>query len=602
MSARCLAALGLASLWLLTAAALCGCSRAPRPPLAGKNLLLISVDTLRPDYLSPYGRTIETPTFQRLADEGVTFEQAVSPVPLTQPAHTSLLTGQYPGRHGVRDNADFTLSDRAQSLFERLKDAGYQTGAVVAASVLARRTGLDQGFDHYDDQFTSEQIGGSVPVVERVGTEITQRALKWLAGRERNRPFALFAHYYDPHFPYAAPGELGTQYAGEPYTGEVVFTDRCLKDLLAGLEREDLLEQTLVLLVSDHGECLGEHGEATHGLFLYDAAVRVPFLLRLPGTGAPRGLRVPTPVSLVDVVPTLLELLGLPPLTVDGVSLVPLLSGGSIAARELYGETLYPLFYRWSPSFSLRRAGHKFILSPKQELYDLAADPRELDNLFERQGERARGFEAAMLAQIERWNRADRTAEKSQELASARALAALGYTGGSAIDAGAAGALPDMKDRVALYEELSAALLLMTQQKWHQARRRLEQVLAQEPQNPSALLNLGDVMARLGQFEAAQKHFLACLEQSPENRMARASLGMLYFFHGKLEEAQAQFETLLERAPKSAEPLFFLGQVHERRGRWSQALECYRRVQELMPGAPGLPQRIQEVERRLQGR
>ncbi len=578
-----------------------GCSRstAPTGALSGKNLWLICIDTLRADSVQPYGSKVPTPVMQRLADEGVLFEEATSPVPLTQPAHTSMFTGNYPARHGVRDNSDFILSDGADTLAERFKQAGYQTKAVLAAAVLAKRTGLDQGFDSYDDEFSAQQIAGKVPIVERSGEEVASRARAWIDARDPKRPFFLFTHLYDPHFPYASPGDLGQQFQANPYGGEVAYSDQCIGQIWAHLEAAGELERTAIILVSDHGECLGEHGEATHGLFLYDAAVRVPFLLRYPQGLGPRGLRSKVPVSLVDLAPTAVELFGLKPLTCEGVSLVPLVNGGTIAERELYGETLYPLFYNWSPSFSVRAAGHKFILTPKQEFYDLGADPKEQSNLLASSAERVQSFEKTLLAQLERWQKLTATAEKSHEVASARALAALGYAAGSAASFSPGDQLPDMKDRIGMYDELSLALRSMGEQRWREARKRLEKVLAVDPNNPSALLNMGDVLSRLGEFDKAVQQFELCLKLSPDNRMAKGSLGMLYFSRQRFDQAQRLFEELLAAAPKSAEPMYFLGQIHEMRGETKQALELYERVRELMPNAPGLEQRLAQVKKKL---
>jgi len=577
----------------------CGGSASSSP--TGKNLLLISVDTLRADHTSPYGGAIETPVLQRLADEGVVFEQAFSPVPMTQPAHASLFTGNYPARHGVRDNVSYSLSEPAVTLAECLSGAGYQTGAVVAASVLAKRSGLDQGFESYDDEFSTAQVGSGQPVVERGGGEVRDRALRWLDERDPERPFALFVHFYDPHVPYLPPGELGARFAANPYQGEVVHSDRCAGELLERLQSDGLLDETVVVFLSDHGESLGEHGEQTHGLFLYESVMRVPLVLRLPGDGAPRGMRVSTQVSLVDVMPTLAELLGLDAPATDGVSLVPLLEGGEIPGRGLFGETLYPLFYRWSPSFSIRLGEHKFIQAPDPELYDLDSDPAEQHNLLERQSEQAARLRSALTAQMQRWAAQDPTSEEAESLQSVQALAALGYAAGAAVDPGSAGPLPDAKDRVEVYEQLATAMAAVRERRWREARRSFESILEADPGNPSAHLNLGDLLAQQGDFPGAVEHLEACLEVSPNNRMAKATLGIVYFSWRRLDEAEALFGQILEQAPRSAEPMFFLGQVHEQRGDPATALEWYEQAAELMPGIPGLQQRITQLRRRLGG-
>jgi arylsulfatase A-like enzyme/Tfp pilus assembly protein PilF len=565
--------------------------------LKGKNLLLISVDTLRADHTSPYGAATETPLLQRLASEGVVFENAYSPVPLTQPAHASLFTGSYPARHGVRDNVGFTLAERAVTLAECFAEAGYQTGAVVAASVLGKRSGLDQGFESYDDAFTAAQLGTGSPVVERVGEEVRDRALAWLDARDASRPFALFVHFYDPHAPYAAPGELGQRFSADPYAGEIAHADRCVAALVERLERENLLDATAVVFLSDHGESLGEHGEKTHGLFLYEAALHVPLVMRLPGADRPQGRRESAPVSLVDVMPTLVDLFELrAPPPMDGLSLRPLLEGGELAERSLFAETLYPLFYRWSPSFSIRQGQHKFIEAPRPELYDVVADPRELEDRLAAQPEVRAPLQGALQAELARWAALTPTAEQATSTDSVQALAALGYGAGMAVDPSTSGPLPDAKDRVEIYEELASAMSLVGERKLHQARKRFEAVLEKDPQNPSALLNLGDLLAQVGDFQGAIQKLEACLAVSPDNRMAKATLGVLYFSWGQIDKAQPLFEALIAESPRSAEPMFFLGQIHERRGETATALEWFRKAHELMPGIPGLEQKLRALE------
>jgi arylsulfatase A-like enzyme/Tfp pilus assembly protein PilF len=566
--------------------------------LQGRNLLLVSIDTLRADRTSPYGHAIETPALQRLADEGVTFETALSPVPMTQPAHTSLFTGLYPGRHGVRDNVGTTLTDEARTLAEVLREAGYQTGAVVASKVLARLTGLDQGFDSYDDRFRTEELDSASPNVERRAREVRLAASQWLAARDRARPFALFVHFFDPHTPHDPPPLFRERYPDRLLDGEIAFVDRNLAQLIEQLESEGELERTLVVVLSDHGESLHEHGEEEHGLFLYDATQHVPLIVRLPGVGAPRGRRVATPVTLVDVLPTVLELLGLPALESDGVSLAPLLAGGSIAPRALFAETHYPLFYRWSPSYSLRDGAWKYIHAPHAEVYDLARDAAELENLLEREPQRASGMRAALERKLEEWRAAVGTAAAGGHL-SLQELAALGYGGGAPVDEAGAAELPDAKDKVALYATLAKALGLMGSERWEEARVLLVEVLRQEPGNPSALLNMGSVLARTGRYAEAEQHLKACLALQPDNQHAKATLAMSYLVTQRLDEAEALFREILQVSPRSPEPRFFLGQVLAQRGKLAEALECFEAARREQPNLPMLQESIDAARRAL---
>lgn len=563
--------------------------------LAGKNLLLISIDTARADHTSPYGRDIETPTLQRLADEGILFEEAVTPVPLTQPAHTSLFTGNYPGRHGVRDNASHTLSQDAVTLAECFQEAGYQTGAAVGTMVISKRSGLDQGFDTYDDEFTTRQLQTMKPVIERGGGDVRDSALRWFRGRDKSKPFAYFAHFYDPHLPYEPPEDIRAKYPMRPYDGEIMHVDRCLGRIIGAMEAERLLEETLVVLVTDHGECLWEHHEQTHGLFLYDAAMLVAMIFRFPGETGRRGARITTPVSLIDVMPTLLELYDLPAPEMDGTSLAPLFGGGSIPARDLYGETLYPLFFNWSPSYSVRRGGWKFIQSPEPELYDLNEDPKELENLLPASQSSADSLSGSLTAQMETWAAEGTTSEARMSLESAEAMAALGYTGGAAVVPDDPGALPDMKTRTDVYHRLGLAMAQMGKRQFAAARVQFEKLAEEEPTNPSVFLNLGDILGNTGDYAGAEAHFRICLDLAPNNRMAKTKLGKLLFSMERTDEAEAVFDDILHDTPKDPEVNFFKGKIQEKRGEYKQALEFYEKVEKLLPGMPGLGERMEAV-------
>lgn len=580
------------------AAAGCGSDQAPAPPQAPpawKNLVLISVDTLRPDHTSAYGSSVPTQAMKRLAEEGVLFERAFSPVPMTQPAHSSLFTGNYPGRHGVRDNVSFTLSDRAETMAEGFQRAGFQTAAIVGAKVISRSTGLDQGFEHYDDEFTTEQLIADPMLVERSAGEVRKRAIEWIDARDSARPFFLFLHFYDPHVPYAPPGKLRKQYAKEPYDGEIAYTDVSIGAILGHLDQASLLEETAVILTADHGESLGEHGEQTHGLFVYDSALHIPLVLRLPGVGARRGLRIYDPVSLVDVMPTVFDLFRIPSPDMDGVSLVPYFTGRGLPPRDIFGETTYPLFYGWSPSYSIRSGRYKYIHSTVPELYQIDTDTSEARDMIEQRADLASQMRTALQLQMRRWEESANTAEEAETLRSLEAMAALGYTGGGGLDPETAGTLPDMKSRVATYEELSVAMSLMGEERWEEARERFEILLEKEPNNPSVLLNQGQVLMRLGRYGEAEASLRKCLEFIPDNRQARATLGMVLFAWQRLDEANAVFSDILEDSPKSPEPMFYLAQIHEMRGEHDEALALYERVQELLPGMPGVDDRVRAM-------
>jgi choline-sulfatase len=348
------------------------------------NLMLVPLDTVRADHLGCYGDTsAETPHLDTLGGQGVRFAHASSQVPLTLPSHTTILTGLLPPHHGVRNNGNAPLAAATPTLATVLAGAGYRTAAFVGAFVLDHRFGLDRGFAIYDDEIERPADASWLLEAQRPGDQVVDRALAWL-GADDARPFFLWVHLYDAHAPYNPPSPYRERHPGKPYDGAVAFADAQVGRLLAALAARGLDDRTVVAITADHGESLGEHGELTHGLLLYEPVLAVPLLLRAPGLAA---RRVDTPVSLVDLAPSLAGLLGRqlpapPGGALDGRDLSPALRAGrEPAAAELYAETRYPEVFGWSPLFALRRRELKYIAAPHPELYDLERDPKEARNL-----------------------------------------------------------------------------------------------------------------------------------------------------------------------------------------------------------------------------
>ena len=348
------------------------------------SVLLITVDTLRPDALGWVSGRNATPALDRLASEGLRFPAAVAPAPLTFPSHAAMMTGVLPRRLGLRDNGQ-TLGSEPETLAGVLRARGYATAAFVSGYPLSREFGLDRGFDTYDDRFTA----GAGENVERTAPETTKAALAWLASARA--PWFLWVHYFDPHYPYEPPAGFARPGARGSYDGEVAYADRAIGGLLDAAESATA-GSLLTVFAGDHGESLGEHGEGTHGFFVYDATVLVPLVFRLPGTIRPAERRAPA--QLVDLAPTVADLLGAPPFPqADGVSLVRPRDG---AAPPAYVETWQPwLSYGWAPLQSLRHEGWKLVVAPRPELYDLSSDPHEQENVFDSERDRARALEAA---------------------------------------------------------------------------------------------------------------------------------------------------------------------------------------------------------------
>lgn len=554
---------------LLVAAAVgaaAGCARGPAP--GERSVILVTLDTTRADRLGPYGgTTVPTPNLDRFAREGVVFEQAMSQVPLTLPSHASLFTGRYPSSHGVRHNGIYRLRDEETTLAERLREGGWETAAFAGAFVVNRGFGLEQGFATYDEVPVNRYEGGHDVVFEaqRTAEQVNAAVARWLSGRSGGKRF-VWIHYYDPHDPYTPPESPERPLHGTGYDREISYVDSCFGDLLRRLDEADLLDRSIVVVAGDHGESLGEHGEKTHGIFLYEGVMHVPLLMRAPGL-LPAGERVEGPAELVDVAPTLLDLLGLPPLpAAQGRSL-----RGRIEGREdgrgavAHAETLMPrIEFGWAELRAVRDGRFRYVEAPRPELYDLNADPKEAANLAPNDGERA-GEMAAVLAE---WVRV--TTDAAAEKAAARALApdeeaklrSLGYLGGDAFRSGgtATGSRVDPKDGIAEVRALDAARDRLAAGDAQGALEGVAAVLAGNPSNHQArttkILALLD-LRRFVEAEDAALEALAAAEGDPEASAvlvtkARGLLASAYRLAGKNEEAERIYRTILERDPEQA--------------------------------------------------
>ena len=392
------------------------------PAPSSLSIVLITLDTLRADRLGCYGFPgNSTPNLDALAKEGVLFEQATSTVPLTLPSHASILTGLLPPHHGVRDNGGVPLPDSRTTLAERFQKAGYATGGFVGSWVLERRFGVAQGFERYSDRFGADEL-------QKRGDAVMEDALAWIDEVRAQRFFA-WVHLFDPHLPYDPPEPFRSRFGTDRYQGEVAFTDELVGRIVSRLRERGLLERTLVVVTADHGESLGEHGEANHGFFVYDATVAVPLIVRTPW--GLRGKRR-TQVSLVDVFPTVLDLAGLPAEPgIDGQSLVPaLLDPGRDLGHVAYSESLYPRFhYGWHELRALRDGAWKLVDAPRVELYDLARDPGEKENLARAKARTAEEMRVALRRKVPADDPAAAAARPALDPETQQRLAALGYVG-----------------------------------------------------------------------------------------------------------------------------------------------------------------------------
>ena len=549
------------------------CETQAPPPRT--NVLLISIDTLRADRLGAYGATrVQTPSIDGLARTGVRFERAYTPVPLTLPAHWTILTGVEPWRHGVVDNGMTVASSPVPTLAERFKDAGYDTAAFVAAFVLHRTFGLSRGFERYDDGPAGDAALEQVLHSTGTADERVDRALAWLR-EDRKAPFFLWLHLYDPHAPYAPPEGFRARYEDRPYDGEIAFVDTQVARMLRALDRSGATDQTLVVLLSDHGESLGEHGEQTHGVLLYDATLRVPLIARLPGK-VDGGRKREDPVTLADVAPTILALAGLPPSPgLDGRNLF----GHDLAPRSLAAISVYPeRRLGWARMVAIRDDGWKLTSAPRPELFDVTADPGEVVNKIDAEGERAsrmtkgaHSIEATLDATLNKRGSLGPSAEDRAR------LSALGYV--SAVRSGS-GPAPDPKDVISTMNDLDSAYQLFAEGRLDEAESKLKTLLAAKSMPKAPVLEALARLARVrGRDSEAESTYLRLLQMDDESVAALAQLIVLARKRGDHGIEIERARRLIAIAPKDsgasrllAEALFAALNVEGAEKEWRRGL------------------------------
>ena len=576
------------------------------PAPAPLNILLLTLDTTRADRIGAYGyAAAKTSYFDRLAAEGVRFERAVAQAPITLPSHASLFTARFPFTHGVRNNGNFYLSDQFPTLATALHDRGYRTGAFVSSFILDRRYGLARGFDEYDDRLESARKQVVNFEVERRGDQTALKADAWLEQYAReNRavgsqptaehPFFLWLHLYDPHEPYRPPQPFRDLFADRPYDGEIAFTDTILASVMDRLDKLGLLQSTLIAVVGDHGESLGDHGEETHSMFLYEPALRVPLILWRPGR-LPAGTVVRPLVRVLDLAPTLLDLIGAPPLAgAEGRSLMPLVNGKALPPAPAYAETYLPLFYmNWSPLRALEDERWKYIDAPKPELYDLTSDPKETNNLAAREPARAAELAGALTkftgggAGPMTGSRVDReTLDK---------LASLGYVAAAVEPSktpGAAGASdaprPDPKDVIAVFNRLRAANSAVRDGRFADATVVARSVLAEDPKNAFARIIVASAQLNQGAYQDAIAGYRAYLELVPTSAYAHHWIAICYLRLGDRERALAEEDAALAIDPNYADARVLRGGVFAALGRFDEAISELTKAVATDPDKPGL--------------
>ena len=561
-----------------------GCAAA-----AATSVLFVTIDTLRADRLGVYGATnVETPNIDRLAREGAWARHSTAHVPLTRPSHTSLFTGRYPAEHGIRDNVAPTLAPDVPLLAELFQREGFSTAAFVSSVVLTRQSGLARGFDHYSDSFEiGEDDARFLNTIQKRGDIVTTEAIAWLKDHPR---FFAWVHLYDPHDPYEPPGRYAVQYAERPYDGEVAWSDELVGRLLTALGDAQRLENTLVVITSDHGEGLGEHGEDVHGYFVYESTLRVPLVVR--GPGVKPGTRIDTLTRSVDLFPTLVELAGIranvP--TGSGRSLAAALRGGRIDEEPSFAESLLPLVhFGWSDLRTVRDGRWKYILAPRPELYHLDHDPAETSNLADKEPARARAMRAGLEGRLRTEQRAAR-ADPAREAVPPdllEKLGALGYLSpGGPEGTKASGA--DPKDKLEEYKALNTLM-----------RRGL--IALREGRPAETLEHFGGLASRgvdsfevhyyrgraftvLKRWREAEAEYAKALEKLPAYNAAWRALGESRVALRDLPGAAAAYEKLVSMAPRDALARVRLGEVYRDLGRTDDSARLMQAAVEIDPG------------------
>lgn len=554
----------------LTGACRGGDSTNGRPPV-----ILISIDTLRADRLPVYGYTrVETPAIDALRRDGILAASAFSHYPLTLPAHVSILSGLLPPDHGVRDNVGYRFDAETHPYLPLLlKKAGYATGAAVSSWVLRGAAGLARGFDFYDDRLP-RRPDQTLDTIERSGRQTVEAALAWLAEARDEPPF-LFVHLFEPHFPHEAPEPFAARYA-DGYDAEVAAADDAVGTLVAGLKERGLYDRALIVLLSDHGEGLGDHGEYQHGIFLYRPTLEVPLLVKLPG-GEHAGATIAAPTQLVDVLPTILEAAGIErPAGLAGTPLLGLLDAAEPAAeREIYSETWYPrLHFGWSELASLRRGALHAIDGPMPELFDLVGDPGESRDVLA-DHRRAFGEMRQAIARLKK----PLPPPGSIDAEAAAKLAALGYLSAGSVLAG--GDLPDPRDRRPVLRQLEDGFAAAAAGDHAKAAALYREALSGDPQMVDIWAFLGTSLAKTRQLAEAATAYRKALELSGgAPHLAISAAGVLLEL-GQLDEAARHAELAVKTDPLKAYEI--LGRVALSRGDVRKAREVLRKAEEAGP-------------------
>jgi arylsulfatase A-like enzyme/Flp pilus assembly protein TadD len=581
----------VSGIFTLAVAALVSCKSTPQHKAASTslqpmNVVLITLDTVRADHLHSYGNEkIKTPNIDALAAGGVQFDKAVAQTPLTQPSHASMFTGENPNVHNVRDTGGFALQPSSITMATILQRRGWNTAGFISASVLTKIFGFNQGFATYDDQL--DQRKSRDPVATRAANVTADHAIRWLQ-QESGKPYFLWVHLYDAHFPYDPPAEFRKQYPDDPYDAEIAFEDQQVGRVLDAVRQKSADGKTLIVLLTDHGEGLGDHGEFDHGVFLYDSTVRIAWIMS--GPGVPAGMRVQQQAREIDLLPTVLDLMGGQPASaVQGTSLVPAFSGKTVPSNYSYEETLYPkINMGWSELRGIHTAHWSYIRAPRPELYDLDHDPGELNNVIDAHPKEYRELDAQLKKASRLGDAGTETVEfKQMDQQTMNQLKSLGYTAGftgQAFDLNGKG--DDPKDHL---ETLKTLHLVDTSGISAAATRsniqRLQEALRQDPSNPTLYESLVDKLEASGQYEQAMQVCQQALHHTALNGMILSRLANLYLRTGNLKQAISYYQQAEQQNPLDVEGQNDLATAYLQSGQLANAERVFHWVLAIQPYA-----------------
>ena len=520
------------------------CKKQNKTDMSFKDILLITIDTIRPDRLSCYGYNKKTtPNIDTLAEEGIIFKNAYSQVPLTLPSHTSILTGLLPNHHGVRNNGDYVFDKTVPTLASLLKKNDYVTAAFVSSYVLNNKFGLDYGFDYYNDEVEINSQGHRHLTSERKAAAVTDKVLDWI-NNNANKKIFIWLHYYDPHEPYSPPSYYSEQFK-DPYDGEIAYVDYNIGKLLKHLKQIGLMEKTLILIVGDHGEAFGEHDEVEHGIFLYDVILHIPFIIHFPKY-VPRS-KVDQLVRTVDIFPTLLELSGISNYRNDGISLVSfIMKNNSENSVVSYAETIYPSNYKWASLFSIRNLNWKFIDAPVPELYNISNDISENNNVINSHPSIAQKLKNQLISilQEQKSSKMKYIDKESQEK-----LMALGYAGSSFNNNNNNNKnLPDPKFKIVYWGMLNKARKLALKEP-EKAFSILIELHQRDKDTPQYTYYAALIFKKAKEYDKALYYIKQAIERDYNNDLFWYEAAYYNFFMNQLQEAMEAIQTCIKINP-----------------------------------------------------